>query len=140
MGLIFFALYYVIFRALITKMNLKTLRRDSEGMEMKLHTKAEYKEKVAAEKNQKKDEEVNAALIVEALGGADNIQKVDNCYTRLRLILKNPELVKDDVLKQDTGANAVIKKGNNVQVVYGLKVNSVRKAVDQELGLGGAND
>ena len=77
---------------------------------------------------------MDAALIVEALGGAENITKVDNCYTRLRLILADPELVKEDVLKLETGANGVIKKGNNVQVVYGLKVNSVRKAVDTYLG------
>ena len=78
----------------------------------------------------------NAAIIVKALGGADNIKKVDNCYTRLRLILENPDLVDENVLKQDTGANAVVKKGNNVQVIYGLKVTAVRKAVDTELGFG----
>lgn len=128
-GLAFFVIYYVIFRALITVMDLKTLGRESEGMEMKLHTKAEYKEKVAAEKKG-----TDAALIVEALGGAENITKVDNCYTRLRLILKNPELVNEMVLKQETGANGVVKKGNNVQVVYGLKVTAVRKAVDAYLG------
>ncbi|MDO5407142.1 MAG: PTS transporter subunit EIIC [Eubacteriales bacterium] len=132
-GLVFFALYYVIFRILITAMNLKTLGRETEGMEMKLHSKAEYKEKVAAEKSGKGND-VDAARIVEALGGADNITKVDNCYTRLRLILANPELVQDAVLKNETGANGVVKKGNNVQVVYGLKVTAVRKAVDAYLG------
>ena len=133
-GLVFFVIYYVVFRILITALNLKTLGRETEGMEMKLHSKAEYKEKVAAEKSGEKGDTVDAALIVEALGGADNITKVDNCYTRLRLILADPELVKEDVLKLETGANGVIKKGNNVQVVYGLKVNSVRKAVDAYLG------
>lgn len=131
-GLLFFVLYYVVFRVLITRLNLKTLGRETTGMEMKLHSKAEYKEKVKAEKS---GDQVDAALIVEALGGAGNITKVDNCYTRLRLILADPELVKEDVLKQETGANGVIKKGNNVQVVYGLKVNSVRKAVDAQLGM-----
>lgn len=133
-GLVFFVIYYVVFRILITALNLKTLGRETEGMEMKLHSKAEYKEKVAAEKSGEKGDIVDAALIVEALGGADNITKVDNCYTRLRLILADPKLVKEDVLKLETGANGVIKKGNNVQVVYGLKVNSVRKAVDAYLG------
>lgn len=135
-GLMFFIAYYVIFRILITRLNLKTLGREDEGMEMKLHTKAEYKEKVAAEKGQKAGDEVNAAVIVKALGGPENIKKVDNCYTRLRLLLDNPDLVDETTLKQDTGANAVIKKGTNVQVVYGLKVTAVRKAVDMELGLG----
>ena len=102
-GVIYFALYYVIFRALITKFNLKTLGRESEGMEMKLHSKAEYKAKVASD-SKGSEENVDAATIVAALGGKENILKV-------------------------------IKKGKNVQIVYGLKVTAVRKAVDQELGI-----
>ena len=135
-GFIYFALYYVIFRALIVKLNLKTLGRESSGMEMKLHSKAEYKAKVAAEGNTDKAEEgVDAALIVNALGGKDNILKVTNCYTRLRTELADPAVVDEDVLKNQTGATAIIKKGKNVQVVYGLKVTAVRKAVDAELGI-----
>ncbi len=78
---------------------------------------------------------MDAALIVQALGGKDNIIKVTNCYTRLRTELENPDLADEAVLKGQTGASAVIKKGKNVQVVYGLKVTAVRKAVDQELGM-----
>lgn len=136
-GLIFFVLYYVVFRIVISKLNLKTLGRETAGMEMKLHTKAEYKEKVKGEKGGNDD--IDAGQIISALGGAENIEKVDNCYTRLRLILKDPDLADEEVLKNDTGANAVIKKGQNVQVVYGLKVNAVRKAVDSALGLSDTN-
>jgi PTS system maltose and glucose-specific IIC component len=131
-GLVFFVGYYLIFRFMIQKLNLHTLGRETAGMEMKLHSKAEYKEKVAGGKTKKDD--IDAALIVQALGGAANITKVDNCYTRLRLILENPDLVEEEVLKNGTGANGVLKKGQNVQVIYGLKVNAVRKAVDEELG------
>lgn len=138
-GLIFFVVYYAIFRLLITKLNLKTLGRETEGMEMKLHTKAEYKEKVASEKEGKDADDVDAALIIKALGGAGNIEKVDNCFTRLRLILTDPDLVLEDVLKNGTGANGVVKKGNNVQVIYGLKVTAVRRAVDEALGNGESN-
>ena len=109
-------------------------------MEMKLHTKAEYKAKTAAEAGTAapaQDSAVDAATIVEALGGKSNILKVTNCYTRLRTELADPDKVQDDVLKNQTGASAVIHKGKNVQVVYGLKVNAVRKAVDAELGLSG---
>lgn len=135
-GVIYFALYYVIFRLLITKLNLKTLGRESEGMEMKLHTKAEYKAKVAGEAAAKPaGDGVNAAVIVEALGGKDNILKVTNCYTRLRTELADPDAVDEEKLKKQTGATAVVRKGKNVQVVYGLKVNAVRKAVDEELGM-----
>lgn len=135
-GVVEFFVYYLVFRVLITKLNLKTLGRETDGMEMKLHSKAEYKDKVAKEKKAgKSDGGIDAALIVEALGGADNIVKVDNCFTRLRLIVKDSGIVKDDVLKRDTGASAVIKKGEAVQVVYGLQITKVRKAVDKELGL-----
>ena len=140
-GVLYFFLYYVIFRVLIAKLNLHTLGREAEGMEMKLHSKSEYKAKVAAENGTAAapaaDNTVDAAVIVEALGGKDNILKVTNCYTRLRTELADPDKVQDDVLKNQTGASAVIHKGKNVQVVYGLKVNAVRKAVDAELGLSG---
>lgn len=140
-GVLYFFLYYVIFRVLIVKMNLHTLGREAEGMEMKLHSKSEYKAKVAAENGTAAapaaDNTVDAAVIVEALGGKDNILKVTNCYTRLRTELADPNKVQDDVLKNQTGASAVIHKGKNVQVVYGLKVASVRKAVDAELGFSG---
>ena len=140
-GVLYFVLYYVIFRVLIVKLNLHTLGREAEGMEMKLHSKSEYKAKVAAENGTAAapaaDNTVDAAVIVEALGGKDNILKVTNCYTRLRTELADPDKVQDDVLKNQTGASAVIRKGKNVQVVYGLKVNAVRKAVDAELGLSG---
>ena len=140
-GVLYFFLYYVIFRVLIVKLNLHTLGREAEGMEMKLHSKSEYKAKVAAENGTAAapaaDNTVDATVIVEALGGKDNILKVTNCYTRLRTELADPDKVQDDVLKNQTGASAVIHKGKNVQVVYGLKVNAVRKAVDAELGLSG---
>ena len=61
------------------------------------------------------------------------MQNGDNCYTRLRLILKDPNAVDELTLKQ-TGSKGIIKSGNNVQVVYGLNVKSVRDQVDQQLG------
>lgn len=136
-GLVFFVIYYLVFRFIISKFDLPTLGREKAGMEMKLHTKAEYKEKVEESKNASAgktvDNEGEAALIVPALGGKDNIVKVDNCYTRLRLILKDSSLVDESILKGQTGANAVVIKGENVQVVYGLRINGVRKSVDEYL-------
>lgn len=136
-GIVYFALYYVIFRFLIVKLNLKTLGRESAGMEMKLHSKAEYKAKNSSDAASAKisDDGIDAALIISALGGRENILKVTNCYTRLRTELADPDLTDENILKNQTGASAVVKKGKNVQVVYGLKVTAVRKAVDTELGI-----
>lgn len=128
-GIAFFFLYYVIFTFLIKYFNLNTIGRESENGETKLYTKNEYQQKI---KN-KQSENINADTIIDALGGEQNIKSVENCYTRLRLVLNTPELVDENLLKNHTGASAVIKMGNNVQVVYGLQVNAIRKAVDSAL-------
>ncbi|QKE74510.1 PTS transporter subunit EIIC [Arthrobacter citreus] len=137
-GLIFFVIYYVVFRFLITKFNFKTIGREDEGVETKLYTKKDYKEKQSQGKAETAAAQGNdgiASVIVNALGGASNITTVTNCYTRLRLTLDHPEKVNEEILKRETGANGVIISDKNVQVVYGLQVNNIRKAVDEYLGL-----
>ncbi len=139
-GIMFFFIYYFTFRFLIGRFNLKTIGREADAEETKLYSKAEYQEKKQAPPVSvpKGATEVPVATIIEALGGADNFESVTNCYTRLRTVLKNPELVNETVLKNETGASGVIKKGNNVHVVYGLAVTKVRAAVDEALGFDSA--
>ncbi|TKC14410.1 PTS transporter subunit EIIC [Robertmurraya kyonggiensis] len=133
-GLMYFAIYYLVFRFLITKFNFKTVGREDAGEETKLYSKKDYNEKKAGASANPEAEDDIAGVIVGALGGASNINTVTNCYTRLRLTLDNPEAVDEDVLKQQTGASGVIIRDKNVQVVYGLQVTSIRKAVDSYLG------
>lgn len=132
-GLVFFVIYYVVFRFLIVKFNFKTVGREDDKAETKLYSKQEYKQKKAKENKHEGDD--LAGVIVDALGGAANIQSVTNCYTRLRLTVSDSSLVNESILKDETGANGVIIKDQNVQVVYGLQVTNVRKAVDNFLGL-----
>jgi PTS system maltose and glucose-specific IIC component len=130
-GLVQFAVYYVIFRFLIVKLKLKTPGREDTNESVKLHTKKDYKEKVAKGEDSKLQ---LGKIIVAALGGKENIEKVDNCFTRLRLIIVDPNKIDKQSLKE-TGASGVVIKGENVQVVYGLTVTKMRKIVDKELGL-----
>lgn len=134
-GLVQAVVYYFIFRLLITKLNLKTPGREEETEETKLYSKKDYVAKQEGEKSGNANGDL-AATVVEALGGADNIEKVDNCYTRLRLIIKDTSKVDQTALK-GTGASGVIVKDRNVQVVYGLQVTKIRKAVDDFLGIQG---
>ncbi len=130
-----FIVYYLLFRFLITKFNFKTPGRE-KNTETKLYTKNEFQQKnpkltntnvsTAAPLN----DNTIGKTVVDALGGIGNIEKVDNCYTRLRVQLKDTGLINEAVLKDQTSAVAVVIKYNEVQVVYGLKVSSVRKAVD----------
>ncbi|MBE2894284.1 PTS transporter subunit EIIC [Spirabiliibacterium falconis] len=125
-GVIFFFLYYTIFRVLIGYLNLMTIGRENIGEESKLYSRQEYLQ-------QNSKNAVDSDTIIDGLGGASNIISVDNCYTRLRLIVKDENLVDETILTQLTGASAVIKMDKNIQVVYGLKVSSIRKAVDNSL-------
>ncbi|MEI2400998.1 PTS transporter subunit EIIC, partial [Paenibacillus phytohabitans] len=137
-GLLYFVIYYVVFRFLIVRFNFKTVGREDEGSETKLYSKKEYNDKKSNAKTGATESVGNdgiAGVIVDALGGASNINTVTNCYTRLRLTLDNPDKVDEDTLKKETGASGVVIKGNNVQVVYGLQVTNIRKEVDSFLGL-----
>lgn len=78
------------------------------------------------------DDKEKAVVIIEALGGPENINTVNCCFTRLRLGLGNVELLNEDKLKT-TGAKGVIKQGGDVQVVYGPNVGNIRDAVQNEL-------
>lgn len=136
-GVVFFFIYFFTFRFLITKLNLKTIGREDLGQETKLYSKQEYQAKKASEKD-KNDLPLNtggvSSIITEALGGKENIQNIDNCYTRLRLILADSTLVDEETLKNKTNAKGVIKKGANVQVVYGLEVPTIRENLEKYLG------
>lgn len=120
-----FGAYYVIFRTLVVKLNLKTPGREDDD-EVKLYNKADYREKI---KNKTHSSNAITDDIIKGLGGKENIISVDNCFTRLRVAIHDMSLVDDTILK-GTGANGVVRNRNEVQVIYGVKVGQVRTHVD----------
>ena len=130
-GAVYFVLYYVIFRFMITKFDYKTPGRD-DAEEVKLYTRADVNARDAASSNPAAAADPVSALIVEGLGGKANLSDVDCCATRLRVTVKDAALVKNDVLKQ-SGASGVICKGNGVQVVYGPKVAVIKAKLEDYL-------
>jgi glucose-specific phosphotransferase system IIA component len=131
-GVVYFVIYYLVFRFMITKFDYKTPgREDTE--EVKLYTRADVNARDAASGNAAPagDDPVSA-LIVEGLGGKANISDVDCCATRLRCTVKDAEQVKQDALKA-SGASGVICKGNGVQVVYGPKVAVIKAKLEDYL-------
>lgn len=129
-GLLFFVLYYMIFRFLITRFNLNTVGREDDPKNTKMYTKEDYQ----AKKEGKSQEITTAQIIVDALGGADNINTLTNCYSRLRLTVDDPTKVDEATLKNQTGASGVMITDQNVHVVYGMQVNKIRQNVDKHLG------
>ncbi|WP_346205628.1 N-acetylglucosamine-specific PTS transporter subunit IIBC [Aeromonas salmonicida] len=104
-GLVFFGLYYVVFRAVIVKFNLKTPgREDDEAVPAQAQTT---------------DRTELARQYLEVLGGQDNLVTIDACITRLRLTLKDRSIVDERKLKA-LGAAGVVKLGEqNLQVILG---------------------
>jgi PTS system maltose and glucose-specific IIC component len=99
-GIVWFVLYYVIFRYLITKFNFKTPGREDEGVT----------ETVEATDR--------AKTIIQALGGKENIDVVDCCATRLRVTLNSDKAV-DKTMLTSTEARGVIQKGNVYKLSMG---------------------
>ena len=130
-GAVYFVLYYIIFRFMISKFDYKTPGRD-DAEEVKLYTRADVNARNAASGSVPAGNDPVSALIVEGLGGAANLSDVDCCATRLRCTVKDAALVKQDVLKA-SGASGVICKGNGVQVVYGPKVAVIKAKLEDYL-------
>ena len=131
-GAVYFVLYYLIFRFMISKFDYKTPGRD-DAEEVKLYTRADVNARNAASgSNAPAGDDPVSALIVEGLGGTDNLSDVDCCATRLRCTVKDAALVRQDVLKA-SGASGVICKGNGVQVVYGPKVAVIKAKLEDYL-------
>lgn len=115
--------YFVVFVFIIKKFNLKTPGREDtvvvEGGE-------------ATVKAVNTSNDGVAETIIEGLGGRENIENVDNCFTRLRVKVKDASLVNDAVINKVKNSG-VVKKNNDIQVIFGIEVPQVRKAVDAAL-------
>ena len=130
-GAVYFVLYYIIFRFMISKFDYKTPGRD-DAEEVKLYTRADVNARNATSGSVPAGNDPVSAMIVEGLGGAANLADVDCCATRLRCTVNDATLVKQDVLKA-SGASGVICKGNGVQVVYGPKVAVIKAKLEDYL-------
>ncbi|MBR2296932.1 MAG: PTS transporter subunit EIIC [Clostridia bacterium] len=127
-GIGYFIVYFFLFRFLILKRNYATPGREVGDGEVKLYTRADYNEKRQA-KNTNTAPSDTSKIILEGLGGKENIITLDNCATRLRVSVKNPELVSESLLKQ-SGAAGVIKKGTGIQVIYGPQVSVIKSELE----------
>lgn len=105
-GFIYAVIYFLVFRWAIVKFNIKTPGREDETDEIN------YTDEIT---------ELGSAIMA-AIGGKDNIVEIDNCISRLRLILKDTSVVNETALKA-TGSLGLIRINETAcQIVYGAKV------------------
>ena len=133
-GIVYFFLYYFIFRWMILHFGFKTPGREDDDEETKLYTKADYKAREGAGGAAGSDAgfDAKSAAIAKGLGSKRNITSVDCCATRLRCSVADASLVDEKLLKA-TGAVGVIVKGTGVQVIYGPQVAVIKSNLETYL-------
>ena len=125
-GAIWACLYYGVFRWFITKFNVMTPGRGEEDVDDEGNAAAKIESKSSLKEE--------AQLIIEALGGQDNIEDVDACITRLRVSVKDVSKVNKSELKK-IGATDVLEVGGGVQAIYGAKAILYKNYIEEILGL-----
>ncbi|AML59638.1 PTS system, N-acetylglucosamine-specific IIA component [Serratia rubidaea] len=124
-GLVFFVIYYLVFRFTITKFNLMTPGRE-------LAVAGDETDGYDVDAAAGKDENATTTLArryVSAIGGSDNLTGIDACITRLRLNVKDSALVNDALAKR-LGASGVIRLNKqSVQVIVGTQAELIASAM-----------
>lgn len=112
-GIVVGIIYYVVFRFVITKFDLKTPGREDDD--------ADEVNVVLAND----DFTTVASIVLEGLGGKENVTSLDNCITRLRLEVKDYTKVDEKKIKSAGVAGVIRPSKTSVQVIVGTKVQFV---------------
>lgn len=116
--LCFFAMNYAIFRFLIVKFNLPTPGRAGNYIDEQSETMSD-------------DDKIE--IIIQNLGGQANIAEVDACMTRLRITVKETDLVANYEQWKPTGALGLVIKDKGVQAIYGPGVDVIKSNLVDKL-------
>lgn len=123
-GIVWAFVYYFVFKTLVRKFKVAV-----PGMEVNVGEMP----KVADKGDKKSSLNEQALTIFEALGTEENIEYVTACATRLRVSVKDNQIVDKDTLK-NLGATAVLEVQNGVQAIYGGKSDLYSQEINQILG------
>jgi PTS system N-acetylglucosamine-specific IIC component len=117
-GAAYFALYYLVFRVCIVRLNLATPGRGAD--------------ETAPLQPQSSAPGSRAAAFVAALGGARNLTEVDACTTRLRLVLVDNRAIDEAALSR-LGARGILRSSTQgLQVVLGPIADQVAGEIRAE--------
>ena len=130
-GVVFFILYYVIFRVVIQVFNLNTIGRG----ENELVDPTVVKDNIAPGENDIKQSKYHqhAIQILEGLGGQENIVNLTNCATRLRLELKDTSIIDKQKIKNAGAVGVTVNGKHSTQVIVGTHVQQVADEIEKHL-------
>lgn len=122
-------LEYFVFKTLILKLNIPTLgreKKDSSSEDVVTEEVIEVQNSIGADS----EFEPQIQNIVAGLGGVDNIENIINCYTRLRVDVKDADKVNMQILKEKVRASGIVDKGKHIQIIIGVGVEEEREKVE----------
>lgn len=126
-------LYFSVFTAIIKKFNIQTPGREvSSEVETVVNANLGKKSRTKISKNDK-----YAALasdIISAIG-AENFISVDNCATRLRLVVKDTTNIDKEKIKAAGAFGIVILTKESLQIIIGVDVEHVANLMKETLNL-----
>lgn len=124
-SLVFFGLNFTLFNFLIKKFNLPTPGRAGNYID---------NEDESSEGTGNVQDGSLATKVIDLLGGKDNIADVDACMTRLRVTVKDLDVVAPEAKWKQNGALGLIVKDKGVQAVYGPKADVLKSDIQDMLG------
>ena len=125
---LFFAVGYFVAYFMIGKLRYATPGRLGNYMDENTEERAAVNEARAPQ-----GEDGQPERIIALLGGRENIELVDACMTRLRVTVKDMNLVADADVWRAEGALSLLKKGNGVQAVYGPRADVLKSDINDLL-------
>ena len=115
LGIAAFVVFYLVFRFAIVKFDLKTPGREDDD-------DVEAEKKVVLSNDNFTEV---ASIILEGLGGKENVTSLDNCITRLRMEIKDYTAVDEKKIKS-AGISGIIRPSKtSIQIIVGTKVQFV---------------
>lgn len=136
-GLVFFGIYYVLFRVIITKFDLLTPGRDASVLsqsscKLSGETSDNTGDKVHSETSEDKYT-IKASAILDGLGGKENIDTLDYCTTRLRVNVHDKAVI-DEAHIKSSGVHGIMHPGKtNIQIIVGTEVEHVAEAMKKKI-------
>ncbi len=119
LGIINFVVFYYVFKYFIKRWNLETPGRESFDLV-----------ESSSELLKNRDYPEMARITIEGLGGAQNILRVENCISRLRVDLENPSLVNQEKIREAGCTGIFFPSEKHIHVVFGPHVEFVKNEVD----------
>lgn len=129
--LVFFGLNYGIFNVLIKRFNIPTPGRNGNYID----SESEDALAPSAKNYPSTSNDLQALKIISLLGEKDNIEDIDACMTRLRVTVKDIDLVADEKEWKKNGALGLILRNKGVQAIYGPKADVLKSNIQDILGV-----